>query len=89
LGGNEFEEQVLKAADELTERRYELYAKGAKELGMDPGDVLSRGKVPHTVKAHGLLCHGANREPGMTTVELSQRLRISQSAINMRLSEKC
>ena len=44
--------------------------------------VTSRGKAPQTVKVRSLLCYWANRELGMTTVELSKRLRICQSAAN-------
>ena len=79
---------MLKAADEQLEQRYALRAKGydfkavvlnvAEMLGIDTGEVLSRGKAPKTVKARSLLCYRANRELGMTTVELSRRLRISQ-----------
>ena len=90
LGDGDFVEQVLKAADEKLERRYALEANGydfntvvskvAELLGIDVVDVLSRGKAPQTVKARSLLCYWANRELGMTTVELSKRLRICQSA---------
>ena len=57
-----------------------IVSKVAEVLGIDAVDVLSRGKAPQTVKARSLLCYWANRELGMTTVELSKRLRICQSA---------
>jgi len=92
LGDGDFVEQVLKAADEKLERRYALEANGydfntvvskvAELLGIDVVDVLSRGKAPQTVKARSLLCYWANRELGMTTVELSKQLRICQSAVS-------
>jgi len=49
---------------------------------MDTADVLSGGKAPQTVKARSLLCYWANRELGMTTVEISKRLGICQSAVS-------
>ena len=92
LGNSEFVEQVLKEAEERLERRYALEAKGydfdqvvqrvAQVLNMDVSDVLKRSKDPQTVKARGLLCFWANRELGMTTVEISHRLKVSQSAVS-------
>jgi len=92
LGNSEFVEQVLKEAEERLERRYALEAKGydfdqvvqrvAQVLNMDVSDVLKRSKDPQTVKARGLLCFWANRELRMTTVEISHRLKVSQSAVS-------
>jgi chromosomal replication initiation ATPase DnaA len=92
LGDSEFVERVLKAHEERLERRYNFQAKGydfdtvvaqvARALDMDVGTVLGRGKDPQTVKARSLLCYWANWELGMSTVELSHRLRISQSAVS-------
>ena len=88
LGDGEFVEHVLKAADEQLEQRYALKAEGydfkavvsrvAEIMDMAPDAVLSRSRSPQTVKARSLLCYWANRELGMTTVELSKQLRISQ-----------
>ncbi len=88
LGDGEFVEHVLKAADEQLEQRYALKAEGydfkavvsrvAEIMDIAPDVVLSRSRSPKTVKARGLLCYWANRELGMTTVELSKQLRISQ-----------
>ena len=81
---------MLKAADEQLEQRYALKAKGydfkavvstvAEIMDIEPDAVLSRSRSPQTVKARSLLCYWANRELGMTTVELSKQLRISQPA---------
>ena len=38
--------------------------------------------APQTVKARSLLCFWANRELGMTTVAISHRLKLSQSAVS-------
>ncbi len=88
MGDGEFVEHVLKAADEQLEQRYALKVKGydfttvvsrvAEIMDMAPDAVLSRSRSPQTVKARSLLCYWANRELGMTTVELSKQLRISQ-----------
>jgi len=92
LGDSEFVEQVLKEAEDRLERRYALEAKGydfdhviervAQVLNMNVSDVLKRSKDPQTVKARSLLCFWANRELGMTTVEISHRLKVSQSAVS-------
>ena len=92
LGDSEFVEQVLKEADDRLERRYALEAKGydfeqvvervAQVMNMNASDVLKRSKDPQTVKARSLLCFWANRELGMTTVEISHRLKLSQSAVS-------
>jgi len=92
LGNSEFVEQVLKEADERLEQRYALEAKGydfntviervAQVLSINVSDALKRSKDPQTVKARSLLCFWANRELGMTTVEISHRLKVSQSAVS-------
>jgi hypothetical protein len=40
------------------------------------------GKYPQTVKARSLLCFWATRELGMSTIELSKKLKLSQPAIS-------
>jgi REP element-mobilizing transposase RayT len=92
LGNSEFVEQVLKEAEDRLERRYAFEAKGydfdqviqrvAQVLNINVFDVMKRSKDPQTVKARSLLCFWANRELGMTTVAISQRLKISQSAVS-------
>ena len=92
LGDSEFVEQVLKEAEDRLERRYALEAKGydfeqvvervAQVMNMNASDVLKRSKDSQTVKARSLLCFWANRELGMTTVEISHRLKLSQSAVS-------
>lgn len=90
LGDSEFVEQVLDTANESLENRY-IKAKGydfdrvvehvAELLGMETEDILRSGKKPQTVKARGLLCFWANRELGITTVDIAKRLNICQSAV--------
>ena len=92
LGNGDFVEEVLKEADDRFDRRYAMRAKGldfdgivrqvAETLKIKPADVLKRGKKPETVKTRNLLCYWASRELGMTTVEISKRLRVCQSAVS-------
>jgi REP element-mobilizing transposase RayT len=92
LGESEFVERVLKDARDRLERNYDLAARGydfervvarvAEVLGIDFRAVLRRDKQPQTVRARSLLCFWANRELGMSTVEISRRLQISQSAVS-------
>jgi REP element-mobilizing transposase RayT len=91
LGDSDFVEQVLKEANERFERRYDLRAKGydfdgvvkrvSEIMRLEPSDVLRPRRVPQTVKARSLLCYWANKELGMTTTEISRRLKISQSGV--------
>ena len=97
LGDSDFVIHVLKAADEQLEQKYALKAKGydfdctvqrvAKVLDMEPDKVTGYGKSPHTVKARALLCFWAHRKLGLTTVEISAKLKLCQSAIS-RLSRR-
>ena len=92
LGESEFVEHVLKEAKDRLERHYALATYGydfdrvvervAEVLDIDFRAVLRRDKQPQTVKARGLLCFWANRELGMSMVEISRRLKISQSAVS-------
>ena len=92
LGDGPFVEAVLKAAQENLERKYRLEAEGrdfkwlagrvARLLGLRPRDVLAPGIYPQTVKARSLLCYWATRELGITTVELSKKLKVSQPTVN-------
>lgn len=92
LGKSDFVEEVLAEANERHERKYQLRARGfdlkkiafrvGELLGMNPEDVLRRGKQRHRVEAHGLLCYWATEELGMTQEALAQRLRVTQPAIS-------
>ena len=92
LGDGQFVETVLKAAQEHLERKYRLETEGydfkwlvervARQLGLGPQEVLAPGKYPQNVKARSLLCYWATRELGMTTIELSKKLKLSQPTIS-------
>ena len=100
LGDSQFVESVLKEAQENLERKYRLETEGydfkwlvdrvAGQLGLRPREVLAAGKYPQTVKARSLLCYWATRELGMTTIDLSKKLKVSQPTVSqsVRRGEK-
>jgi putative transposase len=92
LGEGDFVETVLKAAQENLERKYQLEADGygfdwlvgrvARQLELEPKDVLAPGKYAQSVKARSLLCYWGTRELGMTTVDLAKRLNLAQPTVS-------
>jgi putative transposase len=49
---------------------------------MPLSEVLRECKYARTVAARSLLCYWANRELGITTVELARRLNLAQSTVS-------
>jgi len=92
LGEGDFVETVLKAAQENLELKYLLEAEGynfdwlvgsvARQLELEPKDVLAPGKYAQSVKARSLLCYWGTRELGMTTVDLARRLNLAQPTVS-------
>ncbi|MBW2739135.1 MAG: hypothetical protein JRE64_09885 [Deltaproteobacteria bacterium] len=92
LGDSDFVETVLKASQDKFDRNYLLKARGydfntvvdrvAEVLGVNRTEVLSSGRQPHRVQARSLVCFWASRELGMSMVELSKRLKISQPTVS-------
>jgi REP element-mobilizing transposase RayT len=92
LGNGDFVESVLRTAEENLEQKYELESLGydfnwlvervAEVLELDSKDVVSPGKYRHVVQARSLLCFWAVRKLGMTTVNLSERLKIAQPTVS-------
>ena len=88
LGDGDFVESVLRSCQDEYEQKHLLKTRGydfdavvdrvATALGIDKGDALGSGRQPDRVKARSLLCFWASRELGMSMVELSKRLKISQ-----------
>ena len=88
LGDGDFVESVLKRAQERLSQRYELQAKGydfdwlvsrvASLFEMTIDEVVRPGRYPATVKARSALCYWAVSELGISTLELSRRLGVSQ-----------
>jgi REP element-mobilizing transposase RayT len=88
LGESGFVEEVLKVSQEQIERRYRYRSKGydfnwlvsrvAALFNLEAYKVTRAGRYPETVKARSVLCYWAARELGISTLELSKRLGISQ-----------
>jgi hypothetical protein len=96
LGDGDFVESVLRAGNERLERRSRLQAEGydfdrlaqrvAKLFEMPIGEVLRKGRYVRTVAARSVLCFWANRELGISTVELAQRLKIAQPTVTQSVA---
>lgn len=88
LSEGDFVEAVLKAAQEKLDRKYHVQSRGysferlikrvAKLFEISPKELLSGGKHTKTVKARSVVCYWGNRELGMSTIELSKKMNISQ-----------
>ncbi|MFH2043838.1 MAG: transposase, partial [Pseudomonadota bacterium] len=88
LGDGYFVQEVLEGCREQFERRYLYMARGydfdwlvgkvAAVFGLERDIVIRPGRYPETVEARSVLCYWAARELGLSTVELSKKLGISQ-----------
>jgi putative transposase len=88
LGDGDFVKEVLENCRQQLERRYQYLAQGydfnwlvdqvANLLSLDREIVTRRGRYPDTVEARSVLCYWAARGLGISTLELSKRLGISQ-----------
>ena len=91
LGDGDFVETVLQASNERLERRAMLRALGydfdrlaqrvAQLFEMPIDEILRRGRFGRTVAARSVLCFWANRELGISTVELAKRFKIAQPTV--------
>jgi len=92
LGKGNFVQEVLSKCREGMERRYRFKARGhgfdwlvdqVAALFKLERDIVTRpGRYPETVEARSVLCYWSVRELGLTTLELSGRLHVSQPAIS-------
>jgi hypothetical protein len=92
LGQGNFAQEVLSTCREQWERRYRYRARGygfdwlveqvATLFNLERDIVTRTGRYPDTVEARGVLCYWAVRELGLTTLELSKRLGVSQPTIS-------
>ncbi len=102
LGDGDFVEMALKKAQEDLDRKSRLKAAGygfdwlvghvARQLEIEPKEVLAPGKYASNVKARSLLCYWGTRELGMTTVERARRLNLAQPTVSQavkRGTENC
>lgn len=88
LGDGDFVKEVLESCRQQLERRYQYLAQGcdlnwlvdqvSTLLSVKPEIVTRRGRYPDTVEARSVLCYWAARELGISTLELSKKLGISQ-----------
>ncbi len=93
LGDSDFVSEVLQAANEAFERRYELKRRGydpdslaaeaAGILSVSPEEIFLPGKQPERVKARSLFCLWAVRELGFTMTEVAHRLKLTQPAVSI------
>jgi len=92
LGDSDFVEQVLETAQESFDRKYILESEGydfdavirrvSELMGIDPEEILRPNKQPRTVKARSLVCYWCNRELGLSTIAIANKLKIDQSAVS-------
>jgi len=88
LGDGDFVQTVLENCRQQFERRYQYQTQGydfdwlvgqvATLLGLEQDTVTRPGRYPDTVEARSVLCYWAVRELGISTLELSKRIGISQ-----------
>jgi REP element-mobilizing transposase RayT len=88
LGDSDFVLSVLKSSQQRLEQRYQLHTKGydfewlvgqvATAFELERKNVTRPGRYPDTVEARSVLSYWAVRYFGITTVELSKRLNVSQ-----------
>jgi len=96
LCDGDFVESVLRAGNERLERRAFLQAMGydfdrlvkrvAALFQMPSTEVLREGKYARTVEARSVLCFWANRDLGISTVELARRLKIAQPTVTQSVA---
>jgi len=96
LGDGAFVEAVLRASDERLERRTRLQAMGydferlvervSELFGMPFQEVLRAGRYASTVQARSVLCFWANRELGISKVELANRLKLAQPTVTQSVT---
>ena len=93
LGDSDFVDSILKSANESLERKCYLKSQGydlekladrvAESVGIKSERIFQPGKQPIKIKARSLFCYWAVREFGVTMVDLSSKLNISQPAVSI------
>jgi putative transposase len=92
LGQGGFVENVLSQAKESLQEKYCLRIKGitieqiaeraAQIVGVPTADVWLSGKQPQRVQVRDLICYWATDKLGITQAWLSEKYKISQSAVS-------
>jgi putative transposase len=87
----DFVSEILSQSSEKYERKYELKRLGfdldrvamrvSEIYGIDPEDILTKGKQQKRVKARSLFCHWAVSDLRVSLTELARRIGISVPAI--------
>jgi putative transposase len=96
LGHSDFVLRVLSEAEEQLERRYALKSQGyslektaqkiAALYGLEPEDVLSKGRERARVEARSLFCYVAANELGASVTDIARRLGMTPSAVSYSVS---
>jgi len=96
LGEGDFVEKVLEAAQEKITRSHTLEAQGygfewliqrvSTVLDIEPRNIFTPGKYARSVEARSLLCYWGVRELKMTTVELAQKINLSQPSVSQAVA---
>ena len=91
LGESEFVSEILLQAREKYERKYQLKRLGydldrvamrvCELYGIDPEDILAKGKQHKRVQARSLFCYWAMTELGVSLTDLARRIGISVPAV--------
>ena len=91
LGESDFVSEILLQAREEYERKYQLKRLGfdldrvairvSEFYGIDPEDILAKGKQRKRVQARSLFCHWAVNELGISLTDLARRIGISVPAV--------
>jgi len=92
LGDGDFVSRILASAEEEMEKRYALRAHGfdvekvalrvSEVLGVEAGDIWTRGRYRRVVEARSLFCYWSVRELGVPMSSLARRLGISTPAVS-------
>jgi hypothetical protein len=92
LGESEFVGHVLKASEEVMERRYGLRTEGfdleriigrvAELFGMRAEEIRRGGKYQRAVAARSVVSYWAVRELGVTGTEVARNLGVTQPAVS-------
>lgn len=91
LGGSDFVNTMLAEAGEQLEVRYRLKRMGydlkkvaervGELYGMDPGEIMTKGRRRQQAEARSVLCHWAVGELGMGITDLARTFGMTPSAV--------
>ena len=92
LGDGDFVEKVLSQAEEKFQKKYQIRAEGydleklirrvAEIMEIESEKILERGKDHKKTQARSVLCYWATEYLGISQMELSQILKLSQPAVS-------